>query len=334
MNLDRFLHDREPSWSELRTLVGRAKGRPERLGPARLRRLGQLYRAAAADLALARRRFPGDPVVADLADLVGRARHLVYAGEARRESVVDFLRHGYWRRVRERPVALLVAAVLLLAPMAVSTVWALDDPGAAAGVVPGQFGGVTDRKPEGPGLGLPVTTEAALSTQIFTNNIRVALAAFAGGISAGLLTAAALLFNGLLLGVVTGLAVGAGNAAQLVQLTVPHGVLELSCIVVAGAAGLRLGWAVVAPGRRPRAEALVAEAGPAVELALGTAPWLVVAGLVEGFVTPSGVGVVPALLVGCGLGAVYWGLVWRWGRPGDAMASGTAGLRAEPATSS
>ena len=113
---------------------------------------------------------------------------------------------------------------------------------------------------------------------------------------------------------------------MLVELIVPHGVLELSCIVVAGAAGLRMGWALVDPGRRPRGQALVTEARAAIELVLGTALWLVVAGLVEGFVTPLGIGVGPALAVGFGLGAVYWALVWRLGAPEPV----TAGPGASP----
>lgn len=326
MNLSTFLRDRERSWDELRSLVAAAKGRPERLGPERLRRLGVLYRAAAADLAIARRRFPGDPCVPTLAELVGRARHLVYAAEARRESVAAFFTRGYWRRVRERPVPLIVASLLLVLPAVLSLVWALDDPGAAGGLVPGALRGVTDPHPGGADLGLSPAASAAFSARILTNNIQVAFLAFAGGITAGLLTAVALVVNGTLVGVVTGLAFGAGNGSRLVQLVVPHGVLELSCIVVAGAAGLRMGWAIVDPGRRRRGDALASEARGAVELVLGTAVWLVVAGVVEGFVTPAGLGVRPAVLVGVALAALFWALVWWRGKP----ALSTGG----PATSS
>jgi uncharacterized membrane protein SpoIIM required for sporulation len=136
------------------------------------------------------------------------------------------------------------------------------------------------------------------------------------------------MFNGVLVGVVAGVGLAAGNGSVLVELLVPHGVLELSCIVVAGAAGLRMGWAVVDPGRRPRGQALAAEARAAMELALGTAVWLVVAGLTEGLVTPLGIGVGPAVAVGVGLGAVYWGLVWRQGRPTTAPV--TTGLGTSP----
>ena len=77
MNLDRFISERRPSWDELDALLKAAKGRPERLGAARMRRLGELYRSAAADLALARRRFPAEATVLALEDLVGRAHGVV-----------------------------------------------------------------------------------------------------------------------------------------------------------------------------------------------------------------------------------------------------------------
>jgi uncharacterized membrane protein SpoIIM required for sporulation len=111
---------------------------------------------------------------------------------------------------------------------------------------------------------------------------------------------------------VLGLASGAGNGAQVVELVAPHGFLELSCIAVAAAAGLRVGLAVIEPGPRARGAALAAEARRGAEVVLGTVPWLVLAGLVEGFVTPRRIGVAPALAVGVGLAAVYWALVlWR-----------------------
>ena len=325
MNLDRFLREREPAWAELRALAGAAKGQPDRLGAPSLRRLGSLYRSAAADLAFARRRFPLDPSVVLLEDLVGRSRHLVYATEARRASVRDFLGRRYWQRIAERPMVLVVAALLLFVPVGFGAVWAGDDPAAAIGVVPAAFQGDGEGRGDGTDLGFTTAESTAFSTQIFVNNIRVTLVAFAGGISAGLLTAASLMFNGLLIGVLGGLSARSGRTGAFIELVAPHGVLELSCIVVAGAAGMRMGWALIDPGRRPRSKALAEEARAAAELALGTAPWLVLAGLVEGFVTPAGIGLVPALVVGFALGAVYWALVWTRGRPFEG-----SGTRAGP----
>jgi uncharacterized membrane protein SpoIIM required for sporulation len=316
VNLATFAGERRDRWTELDGLVRAAGKRPEQLGPDGVLRLGALYRSTAADLALARRRFAGDPVVAHLTDLVGKARPVVYANERRTGSLRDYVSHGFWRRVRERPVTLAVAALLLFGTWTLAGVWAWRDPGAALAVAPGDFRSWTEPQDD---RRTPTTEEsAAFASQLFTNNIRVAILAFAAGIAAGLGAAFVLLYNGLVLGVVTGLAVDAGNGDLLLEWIPAHGILELSCIVVAGAAGMRMGWALVAPGRRRRGAALAAEARPAAEILLGVTAWLVVAGLIEGFVSPSGIGLAARITVGILAAGAFWGLVlWR-GRPAPA----------------
>jgi uncharacterized membrane protein SpoIIM required for sporulation len=307
MNLDRFQRERGDGWRQLDELLRAAGRRPERLGPDGVLRLGAAYRAAAADLALARRRWPGDPVVARLEDLVGRARHVVYDTERRSGSLLAFFSRGYWKLVRERPVLLAAAAAGMLVPAVLAFLWALADPGAAASSIPEEFGGAG--RSEGGDLGLPVAQQAVLASSIFTNNIRVSFLAFAGGVIFGAGTAFVLVFNGMLLGVVGGLSTGAGRGDVLVELVVAHGVLELSVIVVAAAAGLRMGWSLVDPGPGRRGTALVAEARAAVAVVVGTIPWFVLAGLVEGFITPAGWGLAANTVLGVALGAVYWALV-------------------------
>ena len=314
MNLDRFLQERTGEWEELAALVRRAGRRPQSLGPGGVRRLGAAYRAAAADLALARRRWPGDPVVFRLEDLVGQARHLVYASERRTGSLPGFFGTGYWRLVRERLGFVALCWALLLVPALLMGLWATGDPAEAAGFLPAAYRGVGENT--GGDLGLPVGMQAALAGQILTNNIQVSFLAFAGGIAAGLGTAVVLLYNGALIGGVAGLAVEAGRTGPLIELVAPHGVLELSVIVVSGAAGMTIGWALVDPGPRRRSAALTEGARRGVEIVLGTAPWFVLAGLVEGFVTPSGLGPGPGLAVGVGVAVPYWLLVFWRGRPG------------------
>jgi uncharacterized membrane protein SpoIIM required for sporulation len=313
VNLQHFVGDRQARWEELDLLVRRAGRRASSLGPDGVRRLGSLYRATSADLALARRRFPGESVTSRLEQLVVRARSLVYEGTRRESSLVRFVTTGYWRRVRERPWLLLASAVLMMVPWVLSSVWAVRDPGAAQGLVPSEFRTVVAR--DRANFGLTADEKAEASSAILTNNIRVAFLAFALGIAAAIGSGLVLVYQGVVLGTVFGLTIDAGNGPALFEFVLPHGVLELSCIVVAGAAGMRMGWALVAPGLRRRRDALVAEARPAAEMALGTAVWLIVAGIVEGSLSTSGIGLGPGIAVGVTLGVVFWSLVaWR-GRP-------------------
>jgi len=324
-NLDEFVRERTPTWTELERLVEGGRNSPARLGSAGVLRLGSCYRAVAADLAFARRRFPSDPIVGRLERLTQRGRHAVYNTSGSRNTVLAFATRGYWRRVRERPALLVIAVVCLALPTLLSGYWAWRDPGAASGLAPSAYQSVTQPRPDGQDLGVSVDEQSDLAARIFTNNIQVSFLAFAGGILLGLGTLYLLIQNGIMLGAVAGLAIGAGNGRPFFELVVAHGVLELSCIVVSGAAGLRLASAIVDPGTRPRSDALRTEARAAVEIVLGTAVWLVVAGLVEGFLTPAGKGLAVVLVVGLGLGALYWGLVFWRGAPEQPTVRGAPG---------
>lgn len=313
MRRDDFVAERSARWEELDGLLRRAKLRPERLGAEGVLRLGDTYRATTADLALARRRFAGDPIVEQLTTLVHRARPVVYERERRSEGFVHFVTTGYWQRVRECPAELAIAAALLIGTWALVAVWARRDPTAASALVPEQFSGWGEAR------GARVTPTAEQSTEfsaaLLTNNIRVAFFAFVGGVAAGLGSALALIYNGLVLGATTGLAMEAGNGRVLAEWLPAHGVLELTCFVVAGAAGMRMGWALVVPGNRSRAAAMVAEARPATEMALGAAAFLVFAAFLEAFVSPSSVGMPTRITVGLVAGGGFWILVFWRGRP-------------------
>jgi uncharacterized membrane protein SpoIIM required for sporulation len=325
MTLETFLSTREPDWQRLRDALSRSRGRPERLGPAGALELGSLYRSAAADLAFARRRYAGESVVERLEALVREGRQAVYGRRVRRPALLGLVTTGYWREVRRRPGALALAWIVLIAPGLLAGAWALANPGAAIGLVPAEFRGVA-----GPAVRhaqLSLAASSSLASEIFTNNIRVSLMAFAGGLTLGVATIAVVAYNGVLVGVLAGLTIDNGDFSTFVRYVAPHGMLELSCIAVSACAGLRIAWSVIDPGPVSRGESLLAAAREAVVLVLGTAAWLVVAGLTEGFLTPRGVGLGTALGVGVGLAGLYWSLVvWR-GRP--ASSEPGAGLGVE-----
>jgi uncharacterized membrane protein SpoIIM required for sporulation len=315
MNLNRFIDDRVDSWRELDRLMRAAGGRTERLEAGEILRLGELYRRTAADLAMARRAYPADPTVAALEQRVGAARHLVYKAPTRRDAVADFFKRGYWRAIRERPLPLAIAVALLFGSAIITGAWAYRDPGAAGTLAPGYYSAVTTPRPHGSNREFSRSTRAALASEIFTNNIEVTFFAFAAGAFLGIGSAIILLYNGILLGVVAGLAFGSGNGTVATELLVPHGLLELSCIAVAGAAGMRLGWAFVEPGRKTRTQSMIDEARESMVIVLGTAIWLVVAGLTEGFITPTGLSLPEALAIGIGWATLFWTLVFVLGRP-------------------
>jgi uncharacterized membrane protein SpoIIM required for sporulation len=315
MKVERLISEREGDWRELDRLLGAARGRAERLPAPEILRLGALYRGAAADLALVRRRAPHDPLVDRLGGLVLRGRQALYAERSRRASLVEFFTRTYWVRVRERPGALALAWALLLVPAAIAAAWAISDPGSALGLVPGAFRQAVD--PVGD-TGMSASESAAFSSSVLTNNIQVTFLAFAAGLALGIGTAVVLVYNGVMLGAIVGGAVANGNTAGIVEFVTAHGIIELSCIAVAASAGLRLGYAIAAPGPLPRGVALAEEGRRAMAIVLGTVPWIVLAGIIEGFVTRAGFGLVPGIVLGVGVGATYWGLVlWR-GRPQDA----------------
>ena len=290
------MEEREPALDGSRALLDDAGAKPERLAPDRLRRLGALYRAAAADLAFARRRLP-----ARRGDAAARA-----AGHRRAA--------GGLRRRGAAALAALVPLTRLLAAACASGRgrWPPRSCCCSARWCWRRCGRSTTRRrrsascrrssrarrsPAAGPAALSGSDQAALASQIFTNNIRVTFLAIAGGIFGGLGTAAVTIFNGGFIGAILGLTIENGQSGELLRLILPHGVLELSCIAIGATAGLRIGWALVDPGTLTRGESLRREARPAMELVLGTMPWLVLAGLVEGFVTGD-LGLAGAIVVG------------------------------------
>ncbi len=329
MKVERFISERQDDWRELDELLrAGARLRRGRRSALDVLRLAALYRGAAADLALARRGHPGDPIVARLESLVARARQAVYAEEPPRGSLRTFFGRTYWVRVRERPAALLLAIALLLVPAALAIGWSLSDTGAAVGLVPEQFRGAVE--PVGD-TGMTTAQTAAFSTAVMTNNVQVTFLAFAAGILFGLGTAVVVAYNGAVLGAVAGGAIANGNGVEFAEFVTAHGIIELSCIAVAAAAGMRIGYAIVAPGPRPRARALAEEARSSIVIVLGTVPWVILAGIIEGFVTRAGFGLIPGIVLGVGVGAVYWTLVVVRGRPQQPRAGAAPKLTAAPA---
>ncbi len=134
---------------------------------------------------------------------------------------------------------------------------------------------------------------------VTVNNIFVSVLAFALGVIPVVGPVSVLANNGLSVGVMAAVMHHAGEGPQFWGLITPHGLLEISAFLIAAAAGLRISWAIIAPGDRTRSKALGEEGLRSVVIVLGLTLCFIVAGFIEGFVTPSGMPT--ALRVGVGV---------------------------------
>lgn len=324
MDLHRFIEARRPDWRRLELLLERADRTGFQLRPDEARELGRLYRRASADLCLAQARTANAALLRYLNDLVARAYSLIYSGRKfRLRGAWDFFVHGFPALVRARSRAVALSAALMLAGALFGFIAATLDEDARHFLLPEQFRDVAEAIEAAPkkhqGGAIPAGDASVMSSAIMTNNIRVCFFAFALGVTMGLGTGVILFYNGLMIGVLAAYfhQAGADLAIAFWALILPHGVIELTAIFIAGAAGLLLGAALLAPGDLTRRQALRRRGAEAVRLAVGTVPLLVLAGLVEGFVTPQGFLPAGAKIVFAGMTAV--GLVAYfaprgWGR--------------------
>lgn len=274
-------------WEELETLLQRTGGSLRRLDHSELERLASLHRRAVADYAFARSHY------ADTA-LERRLRGLAFRGHTLLSSRVEpvlhrirrFYLHDYGPLFRSRWPELRTALALF---------WGSALLGSLLTQLHSDFGLLVlgpeqlQMLKEGEiwtDFASNVAPPSVLSSTIFTNNVGVAFAAWAGGALLGLGTVSVLITNGLMVGTLLTLCARYGLLERLFAFIAAHGPLELFLITVAGAAGLALARAEVEFSARPRREAIAAAARDSVRLMLGTVPWFVFLGLVEGYISP------------------------------------------------
>ena len=324
MNASDLIREREQSWAELDGIVREANERgPRRVSAARLDALLHLYRATSADLARLRALGGDELLVQRINRLVLRAHASVYRTPQRGASVGAFYRGSLPRLFRAtwRYTAVSVVLTVVFALLADISVGAhpevvsdlVGDAGREFSSLH-RSGDFADR--------FQAVPSPLLSSLVTTNNMGVALKAFAFGVTFGVGTAYVLAVNGAMLGGFTGSYRKAGLSRELWMTILPHGALEMSAIAVSGGAGLLLGAGMLFPGRRRRLDALRDEALRAAQLVAGILPVFIVAGTFEGFVTPSHV-LSPASKVALGALAAlaFWAYLLLAGREEAALPS-------------
>ena len=324
MTPDQFVNRRQDEWKKLEKLLNKAqRGKIAGFSERELRSLGDLYRAATADLALAQRDFPRHDVTSFLNGLVGRTHHLVYRGDAvERRQIRHFLTAGFPQLVRRNSRYIWIATLLLYGPALICWWLTLQNPDLAYQLFP-QARGVLDIVVQEGKLWIDISASerSAVSAGLMTNNIQVTFSAFAGGILAGLLTIYVLIINGMLLGTLFGFVQVYGLAPDLAEFVIGHGPIELSVICLAGGAGLRLGHSIIAPGLMRRRDAITQAAREAMGIITGCALLLIVAGTIEGFISPSALPWFVKAAVGISSGALMWWYLWRGGREEEEILS-------------
>ena len=283
MDIDRYIATNAPAWERLRQLTARAQRGVGGLSPAELEELVRLYQRAAGHLSYARTFYQDAGLTARLSSLVIAAGAVVYGTRARTLRVLGrFLALTFPAAVWHLRYLALTATVLTAVPAAIVAAWIATSPAALEVASPAAERAALLQEFED----YYASEEAAqFSSSVFTNNVLVAGRAFAFGVAFCLPTVLVLLANAANLGVAWGIFAAVGQQPRFWGLILPHGLLELTAIFIAGAAGLKLGWALIDPGDRPRGQALAEEGRRAVAVVLGLVLAFLVAAVIEGFVT-------------------------------------------------
>jgi len=245
-----------------------------------------LYRQVASDLSTLRQDRTSAALASQVNALLARAHHIIYSSrKSNWRNLLLFLRDEYPRVFRQQIHYVFASLALLLGGALIAAAFTVADSRYGARIAGPMVMTAIARHEMWTHSVVSVAPQA--TSFIMTNNLSVSFAAFAGGLTFGAFSVYAMFWNGVLLGAIGALCAKAGMAIPLWSFVAPHGSLELPSIVIAGAAGLRLGHGMLFPGIY-RWKDSVAQAGrEAVRLACGFIPLLVIAGCLEGFFSPS-----------------------------------------------
>ena len=314
MNRDRFIRQRRSDWQQLESVVGRLRDlRGAKWSGEDIEALARLYRSVCCDLSLVQSREWGRRLEMYLNDLVAQGHSCLYRsrpGSIR--SLVDFILRGFPALLRVHWRFFTVSLALFYIPFLVAMVVATIDPVLAERLVGQQqlsqaaesyeseFYGRVDRE--------YIDQRSVMTGFYISNNVGIAFRTFALGILAGIGTVCSLLFNGVVIGAVAGYLINTGLSGNFFSFAISHGSFELTAIVVAGAAGMLMGWGIVHPGERTRIASLRHHGGEAIRLAFGAGVMLLIAAGIEAWFSPLPIPHIIKYLVG----TMLWLTVIAW----------------------
>jgi uncharacterized membrane protein SpoIIM required for sporulation len=279
-----FVESKKQSWEELGAALDRTRSRGARsLSSDELRVLGSQYRTLVSDLSFARTQGASEGLVTYLNELAGRAHGVIYASRpARLRGIKTFIFAEFPAVFRRTVNYTLVAAMIFFLGWAASA----TSPEICDAVFPQKITAPPkDMKHANP---LSYIDPSTVSSFIMTNNIQVGIISFAGGATAGIYTIYEIGHNGLVIGAMATKAAPVLGPEYFWSLIIPHGIIELLAIFMCGGAGLMIGASMIAPGNLRRVDSIRIAARTALKLFAGAVLFFVIAGTIEGFVTPSG----------------------------------------------
>lgn len=314
MDLDAFSDVHRGEWERLKQLSTR-----RRLDGAESDELVRLYQTVATHLSTLRSSAPDPVLVSELSQTLNRARTTIAgAHEPAWRDVKTFVvvsLPAAFYRLRWWIVAVSLACLVLAV---VSGVWVATTPQGLAAVGPPSYREEYVQN----AFASYYEPGAGFAAVVWTNNAWIAAQCVAFGIT-GVWPVFVLVQNFVTVGAIGGMMAHYGELGMFLQLITPHGLLELTSILVAGAAGLKLFWTLVSPGPRPRGRAVAEEGRALFTVAVGLVATLALSGLVEGFVTGSSLVWWLKIVIGALALAVFWVYVLVLGR--RAVAQGATG---------
>ncbi len=319
VDVDAFAVAHQAEWDQLAALIRRRR----KLTGAEADELVRLYQRAGTHLSQLRASAGADPVrVARLTTLVARARSAVTGAHVPSWRIMArFVRSDFPAAAYRARRWWLGAAIASVVVAAATGWWIARSPGVQAALLPPATAkALVQRQFQGYYTANPAASFAA---QVWTNNVWVAAQALIFGILLGIPTVFVLLDNAVNGGVDAGYLFAHGKGALFFSLILPHGMLELSAVFLAAAAGLRLGWTVIDPGNRRRGQALAQEGRSAITITIGLIVVLGVSGIIEAFVTPSSLPTWARITIGAAAVTAFIGYVLGLGR--RAVAAGRTG---------
>ena len=292
MTRERFIRRRRGDWQELENLLRTLTSHPMRKWSGRqVAELSRLYRSVCYDLSLVQSREWGMHLENYLNHLVAQGHTCLYRSPPRSlRGLADFLISGFPALVRRRIVFVYLSLALFAVPLLVSMLYVIWNPGGIDRIIsPEESAQLTEnfRMPLYEQVSEEHASERSKMAGFYIrNNIGIALRAVAGGMLMGTGTILILISNGIQIGAGTGFVISRGYSANYFEFTASHAPFELTAIVLAGAAGLLLGWGIVYPGKQSRLESLISHGRDAVRMAGGMAFLMFIAALIEGYFSP------------------------------------------------